>query len=51
MPQRQPGLVILGRGDAVGAILGEEFRPLLQPVVVEAGGVGGVELLEFEAAL
>src|SRR3954470_955998 len=47
-PERQSGVVILGRGDAVAAILGEEIRPAFERVAVEAVGIGGVEILQFE---
>jgi hypothetical protein len=33
-------------GDQVAAILDEEVGPVLQPVVVDAIGVGGVEVVD-----
>src|SRR5712692_2670536 len=39
------------RGDAVGAGIQEELRPLLEPAAVQAFGVAGVELLDVEPQL
>src|SRR5439155_3009289 len=39
------------RRDAVGAGIQEELRPLLEPAVVQAFGVAGVELLDVEPQL
>src|SRR5262249_13423003 len=42
--QRQLALVVFGGGDAVSALLDEEGRPLLQPVVVERVDVARPEM-------
>src|SRR5688572_3667002 len=41
--QRQAALLVLGGGDAVAAVLGEEVRPFLEPVGVESMRVAGVQ--------
>ena len=39
--------LVLGGGDAVGAVLGEEGGPVLEPVLVEGVGVAGVQALDL----
>ena len=41
--ERQSGLVVLPRDDAVEPVVGEEAGPVLQPVVVDGVRVGRVE--------
>ena len=43
MPASLPSREIIGRGDLVEAIVHEEIGPVLQAVVVDRGGVVGVE--------
>src|SRR5438477_287154 len=44
----KPGLVAFAVGDQVAAILDEEIRPFLEPVVVDAVGIGGDQLMDAE---
>ena len=44
--QRQAALLVLGGGDAVAAVLGEEVRPVFQPALVERMRVAGVKALD-----
>src|SRR6516164_4848252 len=46
--QRHPGLVILGRGYPVEAVIGKELGPALEFVGVEAVDVIGIELLKLQ---
>src|SRR5258706_9494244 len=39
--------LVLGRGDAVHTVLGEEIRPLLEPVVVEGMRIARMEVFDF----
>src|SRR5882762_859942 len=45
----QPGGMALAAGDQIAAVLDKEIRPLLEPVVVDAIGIGGVEVAQREA--
>ena len=47
-PMPQPGLVAVAVGDQVAAIIGEEIRPFLEPVVVDAIGIGGAQIADAE---
>src|SRR5229473_2795842 len=44
----QPGGMALAAGDPVAAVLDKEIRPFLEPVVVDAIGIGGVEVAQRE---
>ena len=44
----QPGAVAFPVGDQVAALLDKEIRPFLEPVVVDAVGIGGVQLVDAE---
>jgi hypothetical protein len=47
--QRQAALEVFPRDDLVAAGVDEELRPALQLAVIQAGGVGSVQLVELEA--
>ncbi len=42
----QPPLMTVAAGDQVAAIVDEEIGPLLEPVVVDAIGVGGAQIAD-----
>ena len=48
MPWRRPGLVALAVGDQIAAIVDKEIRPFLEPVVVDAIGIGGEQVADAE---
>ena len=43
--ERQASVFVLGGGDAVAAVLGEELRPVFQPAFVERVSIAGVKAL------
>ena len=43
--ERQASVFVLGGGDAVAAVLGEELRPVFQPAFVESVSIAGVKAL------
>jgi len=45
----QPGLMAVAIGNQVTAVIDKEIGPFLQPVVIDAIGIGGVEVADREA--